>query len=220
MMDRSTLTLQLANLQTAYPGQDIDQLRRQAFGFCNDLMRRPWFVDKREMVHAEGGINSMAYNAILEALTIGDATSGFQNYLSHLAHMYGNQSHENRNVSLDELIEKADSDVPLPAALLNMIAAEDAESGASPHSLDSGSPAALLIATLNEAINAGGARAKLGPPRLRYNEQELDLLDTLASVGSVVEASALVRMSYKRARQVLFNLRRTIKRWALAAPRL
>ena len=219
-MDRETLTQLIVNLETAYPGQDMQLLRRQSFGFCNSLFRTNWFVNPAEMLSAEGGTNSMAYNAMLETLTIGDAPLGFQSYLSHLQRMYGNNSLENKNVSLDNIIDRADSEFPMAAALLNKLSAGNTEeSGDLPAPLGSGSPAALLVSTLNAVILATGTtRGATG--RLRYNEQELDFLDTLASVGSVVEASDFVGLTYKRARMVLANLRRTIKRWSLAAPNL
>ena len=219
-MDRETLTQLIVNLETTYPGQDVQLLRKQSFGFCDSMLRKHWFVNSADMLSAEGGINSMAYNAMLEVLTIGDVALGFQNYMSHLGYMYGDQSQENRNVSLDELMSKADSALPMAAALINKLSAGEAESGDLPAPLGSGSPAALLISTLNEAIESSATSKRGATGRLRYNEQELDFLDTLASVGSVVEASDFVGLTYARARMVLANLRRTIKRWSLAAPNL
>jgi hypothetical protein len=211
-MDEHVLTDKLTVLQRDYPQFDMPKLRKAAFGYVNYLLQQHVWWDANAVLTGEGGKASMAYNAILEALAVLDMQKGFKNYGHTLTSLYSRGNSDNRTLSLS-----------VNPDLIDTLPTDRADGGRLEELSSDGlgsSPSALLLARLKQAKESSAARTvrRRSPTQLQYSEQELDCLDTYAHTGNLKEAAELTGVDYQRARLVLTNIRRFIKRNLLVTP--
>jgi hypothetical protein len=188
----------IQRLQSNYPDFDVDTLERRVAGAIRSALRKGWWAGgPQAVITGEGGYDSMVFNALIEVCAAGgDTHKGVKNYLKHLAFTYANDRAENKHGPLDEAED-------------NNYLQTEGDPASESLALVAAAPSAALHQELIALSRSSAAIARTVP---QFSPQEQDFLDTYAHVGSVKEAAELAGLSPRRARSVLFNVRKWVRR--------